>query len=89
MLIVENAHLKNKFKQTGDDSESVQNKQPTILNQDLFNYLLAVLENLPNIKWVDDELATSNSNNNNLNKQSKFKFVQFKHFEIEIKELFV
>ena len=85
VLIVENTHLKNKFKQISDDSESAQTKQPIILNQELFNYLLSVLENLPNIKWVDDELATSKSNNSHFNKQSMFIFDQLEDFKIETK----
>ena len=32
---------------------------PPLLSQDIFNYLLALLEILPNLKWIEDPLSSS------------------------------
>ncbi|RNA27545.1 hypothetical protein BpHYR1_046678 [Brachionus plicatilis] len=50
VLIIENHHSKNK-------SLIKVEKNETQFNPEILNYLLAILENLPNIKWNEDLMA--------------------------------
>jgi hypothetical protein len=70
VLIAENHHLKNKNSNSNlNDNESNSNGQfkhplpSNQLNSDILNYLLAILDNLPSLKWVDDNSVAINTNN--------------------------
>lgn len=66
ILIIENYHLRNKLKKSVDSNELQ-------LNSDLLTYLLTILENLPNIKWIEEQTAPQTNQNNF--KYSKKRFV--------------
>ncbi len=55
ILIVENYHTRNKTQQL----------QQT-LNQEIVNYLLVILENLPHCKWQDDQTFVTNTTKNRM-----------------------
>lgn len=63
ILIVENYHSINKTEDITSSTETntneSKNSQQNNLNPELVGYLLALLENLPNLKWVEDPLTTN------------------------------
>ncbi|CAF0782495.1 unnamed protein product [Brachionus calyciflorus] len=50
ILIIENQHTINK-------NLSKTEKKESQISPDLLNYLIAILENLPNMKWIEDPLV--------------------------------
>ena len=46
-----------------------------LLNQDIFNYLITLLEILPNLKWIDDPLAPSSHSKTKLPTAEIFTFL--------------
>ena len=63
ILIIENYHLRNKLKLNESDVQKGQ-KEPSQLSPELMNYLLVILENLPHVKWLDDQLMSSAGSKN-------------------------
>lgn len=58
ILIIENYYNRNKLKNLDDNIQLPQ------LNTDLLGYLLIIFENLPHLKWIDDQqLASYNFKN--------------------------
>ena len=58
ILIIENYYNRNKLKKLDDNIQLPQ------LNTDLLGYLLIIFENLPHLKWIDDQqLASCNFKN--------------------------
>ena len=54
ILLIENYHAKNKPKTRFEDNLQ---QQQQIIQNDLMQYLLAVFESLPNMKWIEDQFV--------------------------------
>jgi hypothetical protein len=72
VLIIEDFHSTRRNANKLNNKEK-QNHVNNHINQDLINYLLLILESLPNFKWVDDSTSEFGANHNVSLKTSKNK----------------